>query len=308
MHDALVSECEKADEQEIISEPPWILTPYELMSWWDMLKFSAEQFVTIGTWLQRLKEEVGVPIAQGDAAFDFSDKSVLVMTDEHRAKIGDVFDFIMQECAKINLRVTVATLAQLKGDFLSVQKLSRQYAIGRIAGLEGTLRAEMQSSLFLFMYPDRARYYTDPLREWETVLARFPKMGIDVEESSRCFACDRYAGSIFHVLLIAEFGVIQVAKLFGVEGDKPGWGALDRLEKINDKKYAERSDLEKQHSQFLGHVLPLMLAIKDAWRHKISHVENKLVWMDTVFSPQIAEEIISSTRGFMRRLATDLPL
>src|SRR5260370_31190323 len=142
MQDALVSECEKADEQEIISEPPWILAPYELMSWWDMLKFSAEQFVTIGTWLQRLKEEVGVPIVQGDAAFDFSDKSVLVMADEHRAKIGDVFDFIMQECAKINLRVTVATLDQLKGDFLWVQKLSTKYAIGRIAGFEWTRRAE----------------------------------------------------------------------------------------------------------------------------------------------------------------------
>jgi hypothetical protein len=51
-----------------------------------------------------------------------------------------------------------------------------------------------------------------------------------------------------------------------------------------------------------------MLAIKDSWRHKISHVENKLNWMDTDFSPQVAVEIISATRGFMRRLATDMPI
>src|SRR5437899_12383379 len=102
MQDALVSECGKAEEQGVTSEPSWVLAPYQLMNWWDMLKFSAEQFVTIGTWMQGLKEELGIPVVQGDAAFDFSDKSVVVMTEERRAKIGGVLDFMMQECAKIN--------------------------------------------------------------------------------------------------------------------------------------------------------------------------------------------------------------
>jgi hypothetical protein len=112
---------------------------------------------------------------------------------------------------------------------------------------------------------------------------------------------------VFHVLLVAEFGVIRVAELLHVGGDKPGWGSLERLVRINAKAWKERSPLEQEHSDFLKNVLPLAIAIKDSWRHKISHVDNKLEWMDTDFSPQVADEIISAARGFMRRLAADLP-
>jgi hypothetical protein len=110
------------------------------------------------------------------------------------------------------------------------------------------------------------------------------------------------------VLLVAEFGVIEVAKLLDVAGDKPGWGALDRLEKILAKRYKERSPIEQTHSELLQQILPLMLAMKESWRHKISHVGNKLEWLDTDFSAQIAEEIIKAIRGFMRQLATEIPL
>ena len=295
------------EKESPVALRPWEAFPYQLVSWWDMQKFSAEKFVSIGTLIQQLKEEMGIPVVLGDSAFDFSDKSALVMTDDLRKKLAGVFDFMIAECTQINLDVTMGTLEQIKGDLLSVQRVPRQYAVGRIAGLEGTLRAEMQRSLFLFVPSERSRYYVQPMREWEPALSRFPKIAVDVAESSRCFACDRYAGAIFHALLIAEFGVIDVAKTFGVQGDRPGWVALERLEKIKNKKHSDRSDLEKAHSQFLELVMPLMVAIKDAWRHKISHVENKLEWMDTDFSLQIAEEVISSTRGFMRRLATDLP-
>jgi hypothetical protein len=48
-----------------------------------------------------------------------------------------------------------------------------------------------------------------------------------------------------------------------------------------------------------------MLAMKDSWRHKISHVENRLEWLDTDFRPQLAKAIIKAIRGFMRRLATE---
>jgi hypothetical protein len=52
-------------------------------------------------------------------------------------------------------------------------------------------------------------------------------------------------------MLIAEFGVIKVADLFTVAGDKPGWAALDRLQKINDKSWKDKTPLEQQHAKFL---------------------------------------------------------
>ncbi len=303
MQDALVSECEIAEEGESASLAPWILAPYRLISWWDMQKFSAEAFVTIGSQLQMLKEEIGFGGGLSTLTLE-----TIVLDEVKREEISKLLSYIEIKCSEVSLRISAGCVAVLRGDLLAMQKIPRDFAMGRISALQGTINVEMKQNLFLSVPQERAIYYTTPLREWEQILSRFSKLASDVEECSRCFACDRYAGSIFHALLIAEFGVIEVAKLFGVEGDKPGWGALERLERINTKPHKDKSDLEKKHAQFLGNVMPLMLAVKDSWRHKISHVENKLIWMDTVFSPQIAEEIISATRGFMRRLATDLPV
>jgi hypothetical protein len=182
---------------------------------------------------------------------------------------------------------------------------------GEMVSLLRELRERIEDDfhklVFVSLTLEESKLYDDPDKGWEDVTRRFPKVRHDVEECSKCFALTRYGAALFHVLLVAEFGIIQVAELFGQAGDKPGWGALDRLRKINDKKYSDKSALEQQHSDFLKNLLPLAFAMKDSWRHKISHVDNKLEWMDTDFSPEVAAEIISAVRGFMRRLAVDLP-
>ena len=149
--------------------------------------------------------------------------------------------------------------------------------------------------------------YLNPLKDWETVLRRFPKMQYNVEESAKCFALERYGAAVFHVLQVAEYGVIEVAKLLQVEGDKPGWGSLKKLTDLIKESYPKRTLLAQRHSKLLENVVPLAIVIKDSWRHKLEHVDNQIVWVDTDFSPNVAEEIVTATRGFMRKLALELP-
>ncbi len=175
----------------------------------------------------------------------------------------------------------------------------------------GDLRERIESDLkrehFLQLSRKEAKQFENPLENWEGVVRRFRKVQYNIEEANKCFALGRYGAAVFHVTLVAEFGVIKVAELFGVQGDRPGWGALERLQKINGKPWKDRSPLEQQHGEFLKNTLPLAIAIKDSWRHKMDHVDNQLQWMDTDFSPQVASEIVIATCGFMRRLADDLP-
>lgn len=182
---------------------------------------------------------------------------------------------------------------------------------GEMTSLLRELRERIEDDLhvivFLALSQDESAFYSSPDKDWGAVIGRFYKLRHDIEEASKCFALGRYAAALFHILLVAEFGVIKVAELFGAAGDRPGWGALERLRKISDKDWKQKTALEQQHSEFLKNLLPMAFAIKDSWRHKISHVDNKLEWMDTDFSPEVAGEIISATRGFMRRLAEDLP-
>jgi hypothetical protein len=200
---------------------------------------------------------------------------------------GKKCDRIMNDCHKrpVTFREIVAALKELRE----------------------RLEDELDSQVFLHLSTQEAEMYLNPTNDWKTAIARFPRIKNDVEDSSRCFAYGSYAAAVFHILLVAEFGVIELAKLVGKAGDRPGWGSLEKVEKILTVSFPQRSPLEQQHSQLLTNTAPLAHAIKDAWRHKISHVDNKLVWTETDFSARTANEIITATRGFMRRLATDLP-
>jgi len=209
-------------------------------------------------------------------------------------------------CAELGLIASIATIDRII-DLVSKPSCTWTEFNKLGTELQGRLNDELFGALFFSLAPSEAGYYTNPTKDWEQVIKAWPKTQIDIEESSRCFACGRYAAAIFHVLLVAEFGVIEVSKVLEVSGDRPGWAALERLERILDKPYKDRSPVEQKHSELLKQILPLMLAMKESWRHKISHVENRLEWLDTDFSPQIADEIRTATRGFMRRLATDFP-
>ena len=211
------------------------------------------------------------------------------------------------DCEQHGLTNTAQKSMRIMYKCNTVQLLTYRDIVTDLKDLHERLEDELQSRVFLSLSSSEGQLFDKPDAEWQDVIRRFPRMRHDVEEASKCFAFARYAAALFHVLLVAEFGVIEVAKLFKVEGDKPGWGALQRLQRIKEKKWEDQTPLERQHSEFLNNLLPFALAIRDSWRHKISHVDNKLEWMDTDFSPEVAGEIISATRGFMRRLASDLP-
>lgn len=166
---------------------------------------------------------------------------------------------------------------------------------------------EFHSVFLLHLEPKEADDFRDPLREWNEVCQRFPKIEYNIKETSQCFALERYGASVFFATLVAEYGVIKIAELMELKTDKPGWGSVQKLRDMLAVPYPQRLPLVKKHSKFLEDVVPMLIVIKDKWRHKLDHVDNQIVWIDTDFSEETAREIISSIRSFMRKLAQDLP-
>ncbi len=80
---------------------------------------------------------------------------------------------------------------------------------------------------------------------------------------------------------------------------------LDKL--VSKTKFHDLAPLFQQHFAFLEQMQGAVAALKKAWRNKISHAHGKLVLLTSEFAPDVAEEIIMTTRAFMRRLATELP-
>jgi hypothetical protein len=275
---------------------PWETAPYGVVTLLDMLKLYADFFVQEFGKLHELEVRLAAAPAQA--------KAPPPQCVEVYAEVGTYSAHLAEQrlssafakCARIHQTLEERRMNATYGELAAWLREVRE-----------RIEDDLRNELFLHIWPDDAKLYENPKDGWEQVIGRFSRVRHDVEECSKCFALGRYSAALFHVLLVAEFGVIKVAELFGVAGDKPGWGALDRLQRINDKKWNDKTPLEQQHAEFLKNLLPLAYAIKDSWRHKISHVDNKLDWMDTDFSPEVAREIISATRGFMRRLAQELP-
>jgi hypothetical protein len=156
-----------------------------------------------------------------------------------------------------------------------VEKINRQGMTATCGVLRADLKQlrerwedEYKAHYFLHLDPAQARQYQNPKKDWESIVGRFHKVSYSVEESGKCYALERYGAAVFHVLQVAEYGVIQVAKLLQVEGDRPGWGALKRLSDLIKEPFPKRSALAQQHTKLLENVIPLELppSFSPRWR------------------------------------------
>ena len=290
-------EPEQIEATGALSVAPWETARFGVVSLYDMTRFYGDLFV------QTLSHIIQWEVKCSRMADPSTvmNPSILVELNAHVGVMGPDFvvyglDGAALKAGRIRDRLANSMLPVTYGEMTSMLRELRE-----------RIEDDLHSHVFIGLSMDESKLYQNPEDKWREVISRFPKVRHDVEESSKCFALQRYSAAIFHVLLVAEYGIIRVAELFNVAGDKPGWGALDRLQRINNRNWKEKSPLEQEHASFLESLLPLAFAIKDSWRHKINHIDNKLEWMDTDFSPEVAAEIISAARGFMRRLAADLP-
>jgi hypothetical protein len=279
-----------------VALPPWEASPSGVVSLYDMLKFRADELTVITGILNaceiRLIEEDRYSKAPKDAI----------------QKIKDTVELLQIRFSEYGLISTIQQARRILDRFADDDDVSNGELRDLLGNLRLRLRDDQESHFFLHLSMVQGEQYQNPLKGWDSIFERFSKVRYNIEESNKCFALERYGAAVFHILLVAEYGVIEVAKLIGVaDPHKPGWNDLDDIERVTKKKWNDRTALEQQHANLIEEFLPLALAVKNSWRHKISHVDKQIVWEDTDFGTEVASEIISATKGFMRKLAKDLP-
>jgi HEPN domain-containing protein len=174
--------------------------------------------------------------------------------------------------------------------------------------LRQALMFELESTVFIPVDASLARFYREPLRDWEEVIARFGGAISDIEEANKCYALGRYAAAVFHSLQVVEHGLLALGVFMNVTDPKSGFTAVaNELERVLRKKHPDLTDFEKDNRALFEQINATVQSMKNAWRNKISHAQGKLALMHTDFSPVIAMEILTASRAFMRRLTTELP-
>jgi hypothetical protein len=291
--------------------------PSTLVTWWDMQEIALQRFQSVMNELCVLQSKCRAKAPPGDplAARMLGQQAQFNVdeTDDLRVEL----QLTASRLAVLGLPTAAGVVDHYVRELTPIQDESGQIVhrftalasdvLARTWEIQRAIQAECNNLLFLNIPHEDSDWYRSPFKDWEAMLKRWLELRTNVEECSKCIALERYCAAVFHVLLIAEFGVIKVSELFGVQGDKPGWGAVERLHRITLKPHKERSAVEVANFDLLSKLVPLMHSIKTSWRHKLDHVDNQLLWLDTDFSPKVAKEIISATQGFMRILAMELP-
>jgi HEPN domain-containing protein len=232
--------------------------------------------------------------------------------EENRGK-RDFFITEMEQlkvlCAKGELPVTAiavgpAILALMAPTFPGKLALKQM-----VETVRGRLTDELSTKLFFQLPHSRKEFFEEPRKRWGEVTGRFPNAIRDIDEASKCFALSRYAACVFHCVQIIEHGLLPLGAFLSINDPLSAWTAVAKeLKKIIDKKHDQRSDFEKKHFPFIEQMQDTVEALKNAWRNKISHAHGqRLVLVDSEFTPDTAEEIMTATRSFMRRLAESLP-
>jgi hypothetical protein len=189
------------------------------------------------------------------------------------------------------------------------QPITYREGVALMNELRERLEDDLHSRVFLNLTPNEAEIYQKPFDDgWSGITNRFKAATGDVEEMRKCFALGRYPASVFHSMQVIEHSLIELGACLGVKDHKPGWNATTReLARIVSTSHDKRTDWERKHFLFIEQMNAVTQSLMTAWRHKIDHAAGRLTLLSGDFNADIAADIISATRAFMRRLSTELP-
>ncbi len=224
-----------------------------------------------------------------------------------------------ETCDKDELAVTKVLVTHVLGVLrIAVQKenplskiapqvLTKDLLFQYLERIRLTFIDELSTKFFFQLPSNKKQWFEAPTKGWEKIIERFSDTAADVEEMNKCFALSRYTAAVFHSLLVVESGLITLGGLIGAKDKKVGWDATcKRMQELLTAGHGSYPADMSVSFAVLEQINQSAQAMKLAWRNKVNHVAGKLMVMSTSFAPDVAEEIILATRGFMRRLATDL--
>jgi flagellin-specific chaperone FliS len=131
-----------------------------------------------------------------------------------------------------------------------------------------------------------------------SVANRFHIAAHNIEEAAKCYACERFDATTYHLMKVMEIALHCLAKRLHVSYS-PNWGVyLDKIDKVLKSK-ARKSKLRKSRLRFLGNASALLRAVKEAWRDDSMHMGQK-------YGPDQARDIFMSVKAFMIHLSQEL--
>jgi hypothetical protein len=266
---------------------PWIKCPNTLVNWWDMEKFAAENFVNIGSQL------VGMS-GQLNKLLPFETVNL-----PNRLQTAAKLRTLIDTCNGISLRVAAGHIGQVirnletpDAQFIGTQISQMLISIGM------NLCSEMETHLFMRVFPERAEFYERNDLFGSTVANNFPNATRDIREAGNCYACDRNTACVMHLMRVLEVGLSVFSVQLNASSTRKFWENIINDIEVEIKKInGPHAGADwKERQQFYSGAAKDFRYFKDAWRNHAMHYREH-------YEAAEAKSILDHVKAFMVQLA-----
>jgi hypothetical protein len=256
----------------------------------DLLKFDAHNFVRIArliSWVETITERARVVNPRGlqQPIPDELAQEAL----EAFAEMRDSFRVLLLDSAEDQMNRLITMFSSPPTTEQSVRGFTE---------LQNRIDDELARRAFYQLRPDVVALFEDQNPFGERVTASFPSASHDIGEACKCYGCDRFDATIYHLMRAMEVALRCLATRVHVSYS-PNWMIyLDKIDKVLKSK-AKKNALRKSRLRFLSNASALLRAVKEAWRDDTMHVHGR-------YGPDQTRDILLSVKAFMLHLSTDL--
>lgn len=257
--------------------------PGRLVSLLEMLKIYASNYVSLGKDIANLAFNFHMSDCEADAASR-------VWTHDEKMQLTAALAEMADKCVALEMPVALAGLNRAIQD---LPQTAREF--GNIVSV---LEDELQSKLFLFVPPERAKYHEYDLRFKAVAWASFPTAAGEMVHAGNCYAVAEDTATVFHATRAVEIALHAVQACLGIvkaDGDSNNWGSiLKRIRTAIDargKRWDEKDLFDEYHA--------MIHAIATAWRNPTAHVDKNYTESD-------AERIYRVVADFIGKISSRL--
>jgi hypothetical protein len=276
-------------------KPLWALSPYELISLFDLMRFYADKFVGVMDSLRGIRDWYNklrlaeYEVNRGPDMSFLSDLEALAHQLSLLAEISDNVGFESTSWQARRMRRHAESGEYFGKNFQSdLQQLTErvyQDMHGRVC--------------FIISRSDAEEFYENLAPFGQEVNDAFHSAVFDIQEAAKCRVFKRETASVFHLMRALEVPLMVLAHELEVEYE-PNWNTfLNRIDRIQQEVRDGRRTRPvdwSQREQFYAEASSLLRNVKNAWRNKVMHLEKK-------YTPEETERIYNATRDFFKFLS-----
>jgi hypothetical protein len=275
------------------------------VKWWDMERFSAQTFFMIGRLLERLKRAANPtkPFALSEAISPNPPIPPPPSQEEIESAAGaielrqSILQAVSEACKGIGLTISVKQIDDIRTNLTNYSPPEIENCF---ENLRKTVNWEMEDRLFMFIPPERAKFYDQYQSFGVDVDSKFPDTQFDVYEAGNCYSAGRWTACVFHLMRTLEVGLIAFGNLFpAVSCKKENWqqiiqnieAEIRKIPQLAVKPLDWKGQLES-YSQIANN----FMFFKDAWRNYTAHARGK-------YTEEEAQTIYLNVKVFMQNLS-----